>query len=185
MHYPTKYSPVYADWLACGVGNNTPSQRFLVRKEYMNKLRLFLPFTHGVDARALTSVLAFAKAVQATLVAAALIPLSQSESFKGTRLERIQQAKDFLELVHTKANFSHVTLEQREVYTHDVVEQITADAQRMNCQGILLMFCGQRACLVSTGEAKRVQSIAPLPLYILSYPSSKSSCSDLIKLEII
>ncbi len=143
----------------------------------MNKLRLFLPFTHGVDARALTSILAFAKAVQATLVATALIPFPQSESLKGPRLERIQQAKDFLEFVHTKANFSHVTLEQREVYTHDVVVQITIDAQRMNCQGILLAFCGQKACLISTEEAKRVQRIAPLPLYMLSYPSSKRSAN--------
>lgn len=142
----------------------------------MNGIRLLLPFTHGINAHALTHALLFAKATQATLVVVALLPLPQQEGFKGPRLERIQQAKDFLEFMRTKAEIFHVRLEQYEVYTRDVVEQIMLSTQQLGCQGLLLVWCEREARFSLVDEAEQfMQQTLPFALYIVRSAHEKGS----------
>jgi len=150
----------------------------------MSGMRILLPFTHGVDAHALTHALLFVKATQATLVVVALIPLPQQEGVKGPRLERIQQAKDFLEFMHTKAEVFHVTLEQYEVYTRDVVEQIMLSVQQLGCQGLLLVWCERKARFSLVDEAEQLmQQTLPFALYIVRSTPEKGSMKSVPLLE--
>jgi len=61
----------------------------------MKTSRWLLPFTFGVDMRAIDYAVSLAGSAGATLVPVSLI----SAPAKGARLEHIQQSKDFLEAV--------------------------------------------------------------------------------------
>lgn len=150
----------------------------------MSGLRLLLPFTHGVDAHALTHALMFAKVTQATLVTVALIPLPQQEGVKGPRLEHIQQAKDFLEFMRTKADIFHVALERHEIFTREAVAQITLSTLQLGCQGLLLVWCEREARFSLVDEAEQLtQQALPFPLYIVRSIPEKGSVKRLTLLQ--
>jgi len=62
----------------------------------MNTPRWLLPFTYGVDMRALDAVVGLAGSARATLVPVSLISVPHEGRSRGARLEHIQQSKDFL-----------------------------------------------------------------------------------------
>jgi hypothetical protein len=134
----------------------------------MSKVRLLFPFTHGIDAHALTHALRFAKAAQVTLVVVALIRLPQREGAKGPRLERIQQAKDFLEFMRTKAAIFQVTIELHEVFTEDVTKDIMLSIHQLGCQGLLLVQREREARYALVKEVEQlIRQTLPFSLYIL------------------
>jgi hypothetical protein len=133
----------------------------------MATTRLLLPFTHGVDVRAIDSALRLAKGCDAALVPLALIYIPEDRRSKGARLEHIQQSKDFLELVKHKAARYGVPIERLEVYTSDVAQSIRAIASEMECEGILLFVGGNHDVLLSASEMKRLMEHFTCKLYVL------------------
>ena len=69
----------------------------------MESRRWLFPFTHGVDMRAIDTVVRLAGDEGVTLVAISLIAVPPERWSQGARLEHIQQSKDFLEAVKWKA----------------------------------------------------------------------------------
>ena len=65
--------------------------------------RWLLPFTYGVDMRAIDAVVRFAQSAGATLVPVSLILVPHERRAREARLEHIQQSKGFLEAVQHKA----------------------------------------------------------------------------------
>lgn len=62
----------------------------------MESRRWLFPFTHGVDMRAIDTVVRLAGDEGATLVAVSLVAVPPGRWSQGARLEHIQQSKDFL-----------------------------------------------------------------------------------------
>src|SRR5689334_14436398 len=85
---------------------------------FMETIRLLLPFTGNINTLALNYAIQFAEMRGATLVPLALIRVMPG---KAVRLERVQQAQDFLEFVHYKAQRQGVPVEQARIYTNDAV----------------------------------------------------------------
>lgn len=82
--------------------------------------RILLPFTQDIDLGALEYAVQFAKKCHAILVPLALLSLSERQWTHGPRLEAIEQAVDFLEAVHYKAERAGVPIEAYDLQTHDV-----------------------------------------------------------------
>ena len=95
--------------------------------------RWLLPFTNGVDHHAIEAVVRLADAGGATLVPVALISVSSGQRSSGTRLEYIQQAKDFLVVVQSIAARYHVLVECHEVFTGTVNKCIKMLVQDLRC----------------------------------------------------
>lgn len=134
----------------------------------MTKTRLLLPFTYGVDADALTRVLLFARASQSQLVGLALIPVAPKQN--KVRLERLDQAQDFLEMLVAKAASYGVSVEQHECFTSDVLSSLQSSQQAMDCQSILLVFDGEGVCFLEKDEAREIQQRLATSLYVLHMP---------------
>src|SRR5258707_1568975 len=100
--------------------------------------RFLLPFTGSINAPALAYAVQLAAYQQATLVPLALIRVKPN---KTARLERIQQAQDFLELARCKAERQGVPIEQARVYTSDAARSIEAIAGEMRCEAGIIFFC--------------------------------------------
>ena len=139
----------------------------------MEEKRFLLPFTHGVDTKALHNVLQLARTQDATVVALALIPLAEQQGVEDARLERVLQAKDFLATLQTQGEMHHVPVEEHERYTYDVLESIRSNAQQMRCQSILLAYEGEEARFLQADEAQQLRLSKPYPLSILYAPSKK------------
>ena len=133
----------------------------------MEQKRFLLPFTYDVDVKALHSVLQLAKIHNATLVALALIPLVEQQRPEDVRLEYIQQAQDFLAVLHTQADIHAVCIEEYELYTHDVLESIGCYTQRLHCQQILLSYTGEKAHFLQPQEAQQLRIGSIHPLHVL------------------
>lgn len=138
----------------------------------MRMTRLLLPFTHGVDAKAIDHVLYFAKTSHATLIALALIPATQPNG-DDVRLERIQQARDFLETIATKAEVAQVLVELRECFTCDLSECIASSVQEANCEGIVMLSDTTKTYFLNEDEAQALQQYSPCSLYRLSMLQKK------------
>lgn len=143
----------------------------------MQEKRFLLPFTHGVDVKALHSVLQLARTHHATIVALALIPLSGQQRPGNARLEHILQAKDFLVALSTQGNIHSVSIEEHELYTHNVLESIYHNAQQLHCQHILLSYEGKKACFLHTNEAQELRLRTSHSLYILCTEPKKRNRS--------
>ena len=130
-------------------------------------IRLLLPFTHGIDASAITYALALAQRVGASLVLLSLIRLSQISSKRGPRLQDIEQSRDFLEFVQHKAARAGVPVERLELYTPDPVRSIRAIAQEMECAGIILFVRRGTGVLLATSEVKQLLEDEKIPLYLV------------------
>ncbi len=133
----------------------------------MEQKRFLLPFTNDVDVKALHHVLQLAKIHNATLVALALIPLSKQQRPENIRLEYIQQAQDFLAVLHTQASIHSVRIEKYELYTYDVLESISRYTQSLHCQRILLSYEGEKAHFLHHHEAQQLRVKSSHPLQIL------------------
>ncbi|HEU0000860.1 MAG TPA: universal stress protein [Ktedonobacteraceae bacterium] len=135
---------------------------------------LLLPFTHGVDASAITYAFALAQRSHSTLVVLSLIRLPETPNTRKPRLEAIQQSRDFLEFVQHKATRQGVPIVRVELYTHHTVRSIRTLAQEMECAGILLFVHRGTGVLLSTSEVKQLLEDDSLPLYIAPLPSNES-----------
>jgi hypothetical protein len=134
--------------------------------------RLLLPFTHGIDVSAITSALALAEQLGATLVVLSLIRLPQPQT-RGVRLGEIEQSNDFLEFVQHKAARWGVPLVRVELYTHTPVSSIRALAQEMECVGIIVFVRRGSGVLLATEEVKQLLEDRRLPLYVAQLPAKK------------
>ena len=143
----------------------------------MRMIRLLLPFSHGVDARAIDHVLFFAKASHATLVALALIPAAQPDG-EDVRLERIQQARDFLETIATKAEAAQLNVERHECFTANILECIESYVQEANCEGIVMLSDAHKTYFLSEDEAQLLQQNSPCSLYRLSMIQKKKASAQ-------
>ncbi len=133
----------------------------------MERTRFLLPFTHGVDMRAIEQAVLLAKGHGATLIPLTLIDIPEERRAKGARLEQVQQSKDFLEATKYKAARYAVLVERFEVFTSDVVQSINLVASEMECEGILL-FVGRRgSILLDISEIKRLVELPICRLYIV------------------
>ncbi len=133
---------------------DTITKEYAPSTAFPSSTRLLLPFTHGVDAQALEFAVALAKGRNAILVPFSLIYVPPST--KGARLERIQQSKDFLALIHSKAARHGVAVECQEVYTGDVIQSIYHMTQKLHCNNIILFVCEGDGVLLSTSEVKHI-----------------------------
>ena len=144
----------------------------------MTTKRLLLPFQHGVDMGAIEQAVRLAKSHNAVLVPLSLIQ-AQNER-KGTRLESIQQSKDFLEATKHKAATYGVPIERFEVFTPDVKQTINLLAGEMECEGIVLFLGGKNGILLPASVIKHLLETANCKLYIMRLQSSENT--SLIKL---
>lgn len=130
-------------------------------------VRLLLPFTHGIDTPAITSALALAQRLNATLTLLSLIRLPQASS-KSPSWESIQQSRDFLEFVQHKAARWGVPVERTELYTRSATRSICAFAQEMECAGIVLVVRRETGVLLATHEVEQLLEEKCLPVYVVS-----------------
>src|SRR5258708_38238689 len=125
------------------------------RQDAMKTPRWLLPFTDGVDMRAIEYAVRLAESAGATLVAVSLI--------SAPRLEHIQQSKDFLEAVQHKAERFQVPLERYEVFTADVIQSLTTLVHDRRCEGIVLVTGGEHNRLLGGGEGRHLLIQPPAP----------------------
>ena len=133
----------------------------------MKRTRFLLPFTHGVDMRAIEQAILLAKSHEAILIPLALIYVPERRQAKGARLEYVQQSKDFLEATKYKAARYGVPVERFEVFTSDVVQSINLVASEMECEGILLFIGRRGGILLDISEIKRLVELPIRKLYIM------------------
>jgi hypothetical protein len=137
----------------------------------MKSPRWLFPFTHGVDMRAIDTVVRLAEEEGATLVAVSLIAVRPERRSQGVRLEHIQQSKDFLEAVKFKAARHQVTIERYEAFTSNVLESITLLTHDQRCDSIILVMCGEKETLLATGEKKCLLEAPPAALVLIRLPT--------------
>ena len=138
----------------------------------MNMGRLLLPFTHGIDMQALEFAISFAHSRHATLIPLVLIPVVERQRTRGIRLEMFQQAQDFLEAASFKATKYDVAIEQVEVITHNVVEQIGQVLSSQKCDGMLLFMREAKGVLLQEQEIKALIEQRGPPCYLIHLPSA-------------
>ena len=137
----------------------------------MESRRWLFPFTHGVDMRAIDTVVRLAGDEGATLVAISLIAVPPERWSQGARLEHIQQSKDFLEAVKYKAARLQVTIERYEDITSNVLGSLTLLPRDLRCDSIVLVSYGEKEILLEAYEKKRLLEKPPAPLVLLRLPT--------------
>jgi hypothetical protein len=145
------------------------------QEDSMKTPRWLLPFTHGVDMRAIDYIVCLAESAGATLVPVSLVSVPLDLKSRGARLEHIQQSKDFLEAVHFKAERLHVPVERYEVFTVDVFGSITILVHEMHCDGIVLASGGQHTRLMKDDEVKHLLTEPPAALVLIRLPAHSRS----------
>src|SRR5260370_31653538 len=144
----------------------------------MNAPRWLLPFTYGVDMRALDAVVGLAGNARATLVPVSVISAPHEGRSRGARLEHIQQAKDFLEALQLKAARLEVLVERYEVFTGDVLRSIAVLVHELHCDSIVLVATGNRDVLLYASELKRLLLEPPPSLVLVRRPArTPSTCT--------
>ena len=133
----------------------------------MKTLRWLLPFTFGVDTRAIDSAISLAQSAGATLVPVSLV----SAPPRGAQLEHVQQSKDFLEVVQNKAERHQVPLELYEVFTVDVLPSLTTLVHDTRCDGIVLVTEGNHTRLMQDEEVKHLLIEPPAALVLIRLPA--------------
>ncbi len=133
----------------------------------MEAPRWLLPFTFGVDMRAIDYAVSLAGSANATLVPVSLVATPS----KGARLEHIQQSKDFLEAVQQKAARHQVPVERYEVFTCNALQSIRTLVSEMPCDGIILVTDGEHSCLMRDEEVKRLLIEPPVSLVLIRLPA--------------
>ena len=143
------------------------------QKRYRMKYRWLLPFTYGVDHRAIETVVRLADARGATLVPVALISVSSGQRSSGTRLEHIQQAKDFLVLVQSIAARHHVLVECHEVFTASVNRCIKMLIQDLLCDSVVAVTGANQALLLQKQELSDLLAKPPAALVLARLPACR------------
>jgi hypothetical protein len=133
----------------------------------MKTLRWLLPFTFGVDMRAIDAAISLAQSAGATLVPVSLVSASPGRA----RLEHVQQSKDFLEVVQNKAERHLVPLESYEVFTADVLPSLTILVHDTRCDGIVLVTEGAHTRLMQDEEVKHLLIKPPAALVLIRLPA--------------
>lgn len=133
----------------------------------MERPRWLLPFTCEVDMDAIDLVVDFAERAGATLVAVSLISDLRTPRSRGARLEHIQQSKDFLEAVRWKVERHSLPIERYEIFTRDVIQDISLLVADMQCDAIVLVTTGEREVFLQTHELKSLLEHAPSQLLII------------------
>jgi len=142
----------------------------------MKERRWLLPFTFGVNVRAIDLVIRLAKECDATLVAASLIVVPDVLQGQGPRLEYIQQSKDFLEVVRWKALRYDVSIEPHEVWTADIHERIKRLVLDLHCDSVVVVTDGKEGVLLDTDEvANLLMGTIPASLVLVRMPAPKQS----------
>ncbi|HWS84381.1 MAG TPA: hypothetical protein VN207_08995 [Ktedonobacteraceae bacterium] len=137
----------------------------------MMEYRWLLPFTYGVDHRALETAVCLADAGGATLVPVALISVSSGRRSSGTRLEHIQQAKDFLVLVQSIAARYHVLVECHEVFTGAVNRCIRMLVQDLRCDSVVAVTGADQTLLLQKQELSDLLTKPPAALVLACLPA--------------
>ena len=133
--------------------------------------RWLLPFTYGIDHRAIETVVRLADTEGATLVPVALISISSGRRSSETRLEHIQQAKDFLVFVQTIAARHHVLVECHEVFTGAVNSCIRMLIQDLRCDRIVAVTGYDQALLLQRQELSDLLTKPPAALVLACLPA--------------
>ena len=133
--------------------------------------RWLLPFTHGVDMRAIGYLVSLAENNGATLIPVSLISVQNNAGSGGARLEHIQQSKDFLEAVKYKAARLQVPVERYEVFTSDVMQSITTLVHDLHCDGIVMAAIEKKEVLLRAYELKQLLVEPPAALVLIRLPS--------------
>jgi hypothetical protein len=134
-------------------------------------LRWLLPFTHGVDMRAIDYLVSLAENNGATLIPVSLVSVPNESRSRGARLEHIQQSKDFLEAVKYKAARLHVPIERYEVFTSDVLQSITMLVHDLHCDGIVMVAIENKEVLLYAHELKQLLVEPPASLVLIRLPA--------------
>jgi hypothetical protein len=140
-------------------------------KGTMMNLRWLLPFTHGVDMRAIDYVVSLAENNGATLLPVSLVSVPDDSRSRGARLEHIQQSKDFLEAVKYKAARHQVPVERYEVFTSDVTQSITMLVHDLHCDGIVMVAIEHQEILLRKHELKQLLVDPPASLVLIRLPA--------------
>ena len=133
--------------------------------------RWLLPFTHGVDMRALGYLVSLAENNRATLIPVSLVSIPEGSRSGGARLEHIQQSKDFLEAVKYKAARLQVSVERYEVFTSDVMQSITTLVHELHCDGIVMVAIEKKEVLLRAHELKQLLVEPPASLVLIRLPT--------------
>ena len=133
--------------------------------------RWLLPFTHGVDMRAIDYLVSLAKNSGATLIPVTLVSVPNHSRSGGARLEHIQQSKDFLEAVKYKSARIQVPVERYEVFTSDVMQSITTLVHDLHCDGIVMVAVEHKEVLLRAYELKQLLVEPPAPLVLIRLPA--------------
>ena len=133
--------------------------------------RWLLPFTYGIDHHAIETVVRLANTGGATLVPVALISVSSGRRSSGTRLEDIQQAKDFLVSVQSIAARHHVLVECHEVFTGAVNRCIRMLIQDLRCDSIVAITETGQALLLQKQELSDLLTKPPAALVLARLPT--------------
>ena len=139
------------------------------------KKRLLLPFTHGIDEKAIDNVLRFAKASEVTLVALAIMSAPDQSYREFLRPEHVEQATDFLETIAARATLYGISVEQHEAFTLNVAATILTTLRETESQGILLILKEQTACLLAPEVVTQLQQDRSVNFYNLYIPAQKKA----------
>ena len=133
--------------------------------------RWLLPFTYGVDMRAIDHLVSLAGNNGATLIPVSLVSVPTGSRSRGARLEHIQQSKDFLEAVKYKAARLQVSVERYEVFTSDVIQSITTLVHDLHCDGIVMVAVEHKEVLLRAHELKQLLVEPPAALVLIRLPA--------------
>jgi hypothetical protein len=140
-------------------------------KGIMMNPRWLLPFTYGVDMRAIDYLVSLAENNGAMLIPVSLVSVPDNSRARGARLEHIQQSKDFLEAVKYKAARLQVPIERYEVFTSDVIQSITTLVHDLRCDGIVMVAIEYKEVLLRAQELKHLLVEPPASLVLIRLPA--------------
>lgn len=144
----------------------------------MTNTRLLLPFTHGVDGRAMNYAIGVARHYGATLVPLALISVPSNKPSWKVRPEYIQQTKDFLEAIYYRADTAHVPVERHEIVTSNAVQSIKLFAEELLCDSIIVAVGNTEGAFLDIYEIKQLMEVSSLPLLLIELSSNKRNNSS-------
>ena len=133
--------------------------------------RWLLPFTNGVDMRAIDHLVSLAENNGATLIPVSLVSVPTGSRSGGAWLEHIQQSKDFLEAVKYKAARFQVPVERYEVFTSDAIQSIIMLVHDLHCDGIVMVAIEHKEVLLRNHELKRLLEEPPASLVLIRLPA--------------
>ncbi len=133
----------------------------------MSTSRWLLPFTRGVDVRAIRQVARLAASCGATVYPVALISSHHDRPSRQVRLEQRMEVNDFFEVVRWQTARYQVPVLCQQVFAHDVVQSIHLLAQEWLCTGIVVVIGKQEGILLQTSEVKQLLLQPPASLVLL------------------